>query len=151
VQAFRKKIPEMTISTDVIVGFPTETEQDFQDTLDLVAKAEPDIVNLSRYGARPGTEAAKWKDKRVSSQVAKGRSERLHLAAKQVAKMRNSLWKDWRGEIIIDELDDRVVQGRNYAFKPVVVSGKPSQVLLGQKISVKVYDFSNFSLKGTII
>lgn len=151
VQAFRKKIPEMTISTDIIVGFPTETEQDFQDTLDLVAKAEPDIVNLSRYGARPGTEAARWKGKRVSSQVAKGRSERLHLAAKQVAKKRNSLWKDWRGEIIIDELGDKVVQGRNYAFKPVVVSGKPAQISLGQKISVKVYDFSNFSLKATII
>ena len=149
VQAFRSKIPEMTVSTDVIVGFPSETEDEFKGTLDLIERAEPDIVNISRYGARPGTEAAKWRGMRVNSQVAKERSERLHLLAKRVAKKRNSLWQDWHGEIIVDEMD-KVVQGRNYAYKPVVVSN-PEQVLLGDGMRVKVYDFSNFSLKARII
>ncbi|HLG36770.1 MAG TPA: tRNA (N(6)-L-threonylcarbamoyladenosine(37)-C(2))-methylthiotransferase, partial [Nitrososphaera sp.] len=150
VQAFRSKIPEMTISTDIIVGFPSETEDDFTKTLDLVEKAEPDIVNISRYGARPGTEAAKWKGgMRVSSQTAKDRSERLHKVAKRIAMKRNSLWQSWQGEIIIDEID-KVVQGRNYAYKPVVLSDT-DKILLGNRKHIKVHDFSSFSLKGRII
>lgn len=149
VQAFRSRIPEMTISTDVIVSFPSETEDDFKETLDLIETAQPDIVNISRYGARPGTEAAKWKGMRVSSQVAKERSERLYTLAKRIAKKRNSLWQGWQGEIIIDEIG-KVVQGRNYAYKPVVLLN-PDQVLLGDRMRVKVYDFSNFSLKARII
>ncbi|HEV8404445.1 MAG TPA: tRNA (N(6)-L-threonylcarbamoyladenosine(37)-C(2))-methylthiotransferase [Nitrososphaera sp.] len=149
VQAFRSKMPGMTISTDVIVGFPSETEHDFEETLDLIERAEPDIVNISRYGARPGTEAAKWKGIRISSQVAKKRSEHLHFLARRIAKKRNSLWHDWQGEIIIDEID-KVVQGRNYAYKPVVLSN-PGKVSIGDRMRVKVYDFSNFCLKARII
>lgn len=151
VQSFRKKIPKMTISTDVIVGFPTETEGDFQATLDLLEKAEPDIVNSSRYGARPGTESAKWKRERVSSQVAKERSGRLHILARKIAKKRNSLWQGWQGEIIVDEIIGKVAQGRNYAYKPVVLTGSPAQFSLGDQKRVQVYDFSNFSLKGRVI
>jgi len=149
VEAFRSRIPEMSISTDIIVGFPSETEDDFRETLDLVERATPDIVNISRYGARPGTEAAKWKGSRISSQVAKERSERLHSFAKKVAKKRNSLWQGWQGEIIVDEMG-KVTQGRNYAYKPVVLSNA-DQVLLGDRKRVQVYDFSNFSLKAMII
>jgi threonylcarbamoyladenosine tRNA methylthiotransferase CDKAL1 len=149
VKAFRTKIPEMTVSTDVIVGFPSETEDEFKETLDLIERTEPDIVNISRYGARPGTEAAKWKGMRVSSQVAKERSERLHALAKRISKRRNSLWQGWQGEITIDEIG-KVVQGRNYAYKPVVVSN-PGKALLGDRMRVQVYDFSNFSLKARII
>jgi MiaB-like tRNA modifying enzyme len=149
VQAFRCKIPEMTISTDIIVGFPSETEEEFKETLDLIERTEPDIVNISRYGARPGTEAAKWKGLRISSHVAKERSERLHALAKRIAKKRNSFWQRWQGEIIVDEVG-KVVQGRNYGYKPVVVSN-PDRVSLGDRKRVQVYDFSNFSLKARII
>nr|AFK24805.1 MiaB-like tRNA modifying enzyme [uncultured archaeon] len=149
VKTFRSKIPEMTISTDIIVGFPSETESDFEETLNLVERAEPDIVNISRYGARPGTEAAKWKGMRVSSQVAKDRSERLHALAKRIAKKRNSRWQGWQGEIIIDEIG-KAVQGRNYAYKPAVLSN-PDHASLGDRKRVQVYDFSNFSLKARII
>ncbi|MEW6605122.1 MAG: tRNA (N(6)-L-threonylcarbamoyladenosine(37)-C(2))-methylthiotransferase, partial [Thermoproteota archaeon] len=149
VQVFRDRIPEMTISTDLIVGFPSETDEDFKQTLDLVERAEPDIVNISRYGARPGTEAAKWKGTRVSSQVAKERSEKLHVLAKRIAKKRNSRWQGWQGEIIVDEIG-KVVQGRNYAYKPIILSN-PDQVSLGDRKRVQVYDYSNFSLKARII
>jgi MiaB-like tRNA modifying enzyme len=149
VHAFRGKMPEITISTDVIVGFPSETEDEFKETLAIIERAEPDIVNISRYGARPGTEAAKWKGMRISSQMAKERSERLHSLAKRIAKKRNSLWQGWQGEIIIDEMG-KVVQGRNYAYKPVILSN-PDRVSLGDRKRVQVYDFSNFSLKARII
>ena len=157
VEAFRGKIPEMTISTDIIVGFPSETEDDFKETIDLVERSQPDIVNISRYAARPGTEAYEWKGMRVNSQVSKERSEYLHALTRRIAKKRNSLWQDWQGEIVIDEIG-KVRQGRNYAYKPVVISSTTStttandrQILLGDKVRVKIYDFSNFSLKAKII
>ena len=73
VQAFRDRIPEMTISTDIIVGFPSETEDDFKQTIDLLERSEPDTVNISRYAARPKTEASGCKEMKVSSQVSKER------------------------------------------------------------------------------
>jgi threonylcarbamoyladenosine tRNA methylthiotransferase CDKAL1 len=156
VKAFRGKIPEMTISTDIIVGFPSETEDDFKETVDLVERSQPDIVNISRYAARPGTVAYGWKDMRVNSQVSKERSECLHALTRRIAKKRNSIWQDWQGEIVIDEIG-KVRQGRNYAYKPVVIStttttaANDRQILLGDKMRVKIYDFSNFSLKAKII
>lgn len=160
VRVFRQKVPEMTISTDVIVGFPSESEEDFEATLALIAETEPDIVNLSRYSARPGTESAKWKDSRISSQVAKRRSERAHKLAKKIAAKRNSLWQGWQGEIIVDEIGKTdLVQGRNYAYKSVMLSSEKNvkrgcdtdSIWLGEILRAKVYDFSNFSLKAEII
>jgi tRNA A37 methylthiotransferase MiaB len=154
VEAFRSKIPEMTISTDIIVGFPSETEDDFKETVDLVERSQPDIVNISRYAARPGTKAYGWKGMRVSSQVSKERSECMHALTRRIAKKRNSIWQDWEGDIVIDEIG-KVRQGRNYAYKPVVISSSTDapdcQILLGDKMRVKIYDFSNFSLKAEII
>lgn len=159
VQAFRDRIPEMTISTDIIVGFPSETEDDFKQTIDLLERSEPDTVNISRYAARPKTEASGWKEMKVSSQVSKERSEYLHTLTRRIAKKRNSLWREWQGEIVIDETG-KVMQGRNYAYKPVVISSSTSsstaniadrQILLGDMVNVKIFDFSNFSLKANVI
>lgn len=155
VQAFRDRIPEMTISTDIIVGFPSETEDDFKQTIDLLERSEPDTVNISRYAARPKTEASGWKEMKVSSQVSKERSEYLHTLTRRIAKKRNSLWREWQGEIVIDETG-KVMQGRNYAYKPVVLSSSTPniadrQILLGDLVNVKIFDFSNFSLKANVI
>lgn len=151
VRAFREKLPEMTIATDIIVGFPGETENDFESTLQVISKAEPDTVNISRYGARPGTAAAKWKEGRISSQVAKRRSERLHTLAKAIAEKRNSIWMGWEGEVILDEqVRDRIFQGRNFSYKPVLLPAA-GDLMLGQRVRARVYDFSNFSLRAKII
>jgi threonylcarbamoyladenosine tRNA methylthiotransferase CDKAL1 len=160
VQAFRDKIPEMTISTDIIVGFPSETQDDFKQTINLLERSQPDVVNISRYAARPKTEASGWKEMKVSSQVSKERSEYLHDLTRRIAKKRNSIWREWQGEIVIDETG-KVMQGRNYAYKSVVISSSTSsstanaaadrQILLGDMVNVKIFDFSNFSLKANAI
>jgi threonylcarbamoyladenosine tRNA methylthiotransferase CDKAL1 len=151
VNKFRQKIPNMTIATDIIVGFPTESEKDFEKTMDLIRGSRPDVVNLSRYSARPGTESARWKKGRVSSQVAKRRSERLHQLAREMSGRQNSLWMDWEGEVIIDEIGaGGTAQGRNPAYKSVMLPGIRG-LGLGDRIRVKVYDFSSFSLRARII
>jgi MiaB-like tRNA modifying enzyme len=61
VEKFRKSFPSLTLSTDIIVGFPGETEKEFQSTMELLKKIRPQKVNVSKFGARYGTEAAKMK------------------------------------------------------------------------------------------
>ncbi len=70
---------------------------------------------------------------------------------KKIGKKRNSLWKNWRGEIVIDEMSDKLIQGRNYAYKPIMILNANHNISLGSKISVEVYNFSNFSLKAKTI
>jgi len=155
VKELRKKIPEITISTDIITGFPSESERDFEETLSLIEESQPDVINSSRYSPRPGTLAAKYP--RLSTKVVKERSTRLHTIIRKTTMRRNQIWYGWKGQILIDELlDEGKIQGRNYAYKPVIIEipgpkkFDPKQ-LLGQYLSIKVIEISNYSLLGELI
>jgi tRNA A37 methylthiotransferase MiaB len=82
--------------------------------------------------------------------VAKDRSRRLHALARNIAQKRNSLWVGWQGEIVVDEMKNGSAQGRNYAYKSVVLDEK-DHAALGETKRIKVYDFSKFSLKARIL
>lgn len=155
VRIFRDRIPELTIATDVIVGYPSETEQDFQQTIDLLQVAQPDIVNLSKYSARPGVSAAS--EKKVDSHITKRRTQCLDKIVKDISSARNSRWLGWTGEVIIDEIHQNCIQGRNYAYKPVVLdTGAPSKpssgiLSLGSKVKAEVVDYSKYALRAKLI
>lgn len=160
VNAFRSKIPKMTIATDVIIGFPSETEEDFERTLSLIRETEPDIVNSSKYSARPNTPAASLKQ--LNSQVVKERTQKLHSLISKISKKRNSIWKGWEGELVIDHIDNnnKSIESRNYAYKPVVVKCAdlpPSSLAstkgcrLGTKIRARIIDYSSKSLTGVLV
>jgi tRNA A37 methylthiotransferase MiaB len=155
VKAFRSKIPELTIATDIIVGFPSETDEDFEKTLSLIKETEPDIVNSSKYSVRPNTSASKLKQ--LSTEIIKKRTQKLHLLINQISRKRNSLWKGWKGELIIDHIDNNIIEGRNYAYKPVVVSSTnlasssfEKERFLGAKVKAHIESYSNNSLKGYV-
>lgn len=76
VNLFRKEIPDIDIATDIIVGFPTETEQDFQDTLNLINEIKPEVINVATYSSRPGTKAAQMKQ--IPSEIVKQRTKKLN-------------------------------------------------------------------------
>ncbi|MBS3155145.1 tRNA (N(6)-L-threonylcarbamoyladenosine(37)-C(2))-methylthiotransferase, partial [Candidatus Woesearchaeota archaeon] len=82
VNKFRKNIKNITISTDVIVGYPTETEKDFNETVKLIKKIRPEVLNISKFGARPGTLAAKLKP--LKSEIVKERSVKLTKVYKNI-------------------------------------------------------------------
>jgi tRNA A37 methylthiotransferase MiaB len=155
VQLFRKRIPEVTIATDVIVGYPSETEEDFQQTIDLLEVAQPDIVNLSKYSARPGVLASS--EKKIASHITKERTRRLDKIVKDISSARNSRWLGWTGDIIIDEIAENCIQGRNYAYKPIVLhTGAPSKsspcvLPLGSKVKAEVIDYSKYALRAKLI
>jgi threonylcarbamoyladenosine tRNA methylthiotransferase CDKAL1 len=155
VDVFRTAIPEITIGTDLIAGFPAETDEDFQMTVDLIKATKPDVINSSKFSPRPGTVASKFT--RIDTSVVKTRTKKLHDVIRQVTYSRNLQWKGWEGEILVDEVNDKFIQGRNYAYKPVVLDDLLPEVkiegkqLLGKKLTVKVKEVSNFCLKGSIL
>ncbi len=144
VRAFRAEIPEITISTDMIVGFPSETEAQFEESLKLLKMVRPDVVNLSRYAAREGTIAAKMNP--VSALTLKERSKIMTDLYRKTAAENNKKWIGWEGRILIDEKgkNDSWV-GRNYCYKPVIMKG---DFKLGDEIYVKIYEATSFDLRG---
>jgi MiaB/RimO family radical SAM methylthiotransferase len=145
IEAFRKEIPEITISTDIIVGFPSETEGQFQDSLNLVEKIKPDVLNISRYAAREGTIAAKMKQH--STNELKRRSRLMTELYRKIAFENNKKWLNWQGKILIDEKGSKEGSfiGRNYCYKPVVVKRSFN---LGDEVDVKITDTTIFDLRG---
>ncbi|MGQ0795404.1 MAG: tRNA (N(6)-L-threonylcarbamoyladenosine(37)-C(2))-methylthiotransferase [Nitrosopumilaceae archaeon] len=142
-EKFQKKFGKFTISTDIIVGFPTESEADFQQTIELINEVNPDVINLSRYSARPGTKAAKMKQLDVSE--VKRRSKIVFEMAKKISYERNKEWIGWKGQVLFDEISDGKIKGRNFAYKPVVINEKSS---LGEKIQVEIINATQNGLLG---
>lgn len=155
VREMRKKIPEITIATDIITGFPSESERDFEETLNLIEESQPDVINSSKYSPRPGTVASKYP--KIGTSIVKERSIRLHDTIKITSMTRNRMWNGWKGVVLIDEiLDNGKIQGRNYAYKPVIMNLPGNQQfdpkqILGHYISVKIVKVSNYSLFGESI
>lgn len=143
VKRFRSKFPRFTISTDVIVGFPSETEEEFEETVRLIQETRPDVVNLSRYSQRPGTKAAKMEQIDVSE--VKRRSKIVFDLTNRISSQNNRAWIGWEGEVLFDEQTSEKVRGRNFAYKPVFVD---EDVQIGQRRTVKIDRATNHGLYG---
>ncbi|MFC1801441.1 tRNA (N(6)-L-threonylcarbamoyladenosine(37)-C(2))-methylthiotransferase [Nanoarchaeota archaeon] len=144
VNKFKQVIPEITIATDIICGFPGETEKQFDDTLNLIKQTSLPIIHISRFWPRPKTKAIKMENQ-VHSQETKERSRILTGIFRNIARMQNERWIGWEGEVLIDEKGkDESFIGRNYAYKPVILKGNYS---LGEKVNVKIKRVSSFDLK----
>jgi threonylcarbamoyladenosine tRNA methylthiotransferase CDKAL1 len=150
VDAFRAAFPEVTVATDIICGFPSETRKAFENTLKLVSEVKPDIVNVSKFFARPGTAAAEMHDAFVEPAEIKRRSTEAAKLVKRVSAERNQRWVGWSGEVLVDEKGKVSGSwvGRNFAYKPVAV--KSSADLLGETLRVKVVKAFSTYLAGTV-
>jgi len=120
VRKFRTKFGSFTISTDIIVGYPTETYEDFEETIELLKETRPDIVNLSRYSKRPGTDAAKMNQ--IDAAEIKRRSKRTTELINEISLENNKKWIGWKGKVLFDENLDGQIKGRNFAYKPIFVN-----------------------------
>ena len=151
VAAFRAQIPDLTLATDVIVGFPGETEGAFGRTLALLEDVKPDVTNVSKFFARPKTAAAQMRDGLVERDETKRRSTEAAELAKRVSLERNKRWVDWVGKVLFDEKGkvEGSWAGRNFAYKPVVA--KSTEDLLGKTVKVRVETAAGTYLIGTII
>jgi tRNA A37 methylthiotransferase MiaB len=150
VAEFKAAFPDVTLATDVICGFPGETREAFENTLTLIGEVKPDIINVSKFFARPRTAAAEMQNAFVEFEEIKRRSTAAARLAKQIALEQNQRWVGWTGEILVDEKGKVSGSwvGRNFANKPIAV--KSSKVLLGEKLQVRVSKAFSTYLAGTI-
>jgi len=123
VKKFRKEFPFLTLSTDAIIGFPSEKNNDFQKTIDLIKRIKPDIVNVSKFGPRPGTKAAEMEQ--LPREIINDRTKNLVNLIERVKLNNNQKWLNWEGEVLIDEIGKKGgVIGRNFAYKPILTEGE---------------------------
>ena len=148
-EAFNK-FPLFTLSTDLIVGFPGETEQDFQDTLDILEKTRPTVCNITRFVARPNTPAYKMAGA-VPDEVKHIRSATLAEAFQRIATENNARWVGQIETVVIEKPGYRkgTYIARNAAYRPVAItSEKPLQP--GERFTVSIAAAEPFALIGNI-
>ena len=145
VNKVKQRFSEFTISTDIIVGFPSETEEDFQKTVALLDETKPDVVNLSKYSARPGTDAAELKQ--IDAAEVKRRSKIIFQQISKLSMESNRKWIGWKGKVLFDETTEEGIKGRNFAYKPVFVDG---DIKIGQSYTVEIIDATVKRLVGKI-
>ena len=149
VQKLKDICPEATISTDIIVAFPGESDEDFEETLDVMRKVEFDQVFSFKYSPRPLTEAEKFTNV-VDPEVAKRRLitlQNLHqkIVDKKVERLRGKTF-----EVYFEELaPDNFVRGRT--DNNIIVRVKGSEELLGKFEKVKITDVARTVMTGEII
>ncbi len=146
IKTFRERFPFLQLWTDIIVGFPGETEKDFEATKKLLLDIKPDWVNVSKFSVRERTEAAKLKQ--ISTKIKKQRSRELSEIVRELGKKANEKWVGWCGEALVDEKGKYGYVARNFAYKPIVL--KADENLLGKFLKVKVVKAESF-LFGEIL
>jgi MiaB-like tRNA modifying enzyme len=148
IEKFRKHFPEITISTDVIVGFPTETENQFENTVNLLKKVKPDITNITRFSARPYTKA-KHMIGRIDTKIVKERSKYLTSLCETISNEQNQKHIGKIYNILITEKGkDNTFVGRSENYKSVVLK---DNIDIGENISVKITRAESTYLFGSII
>ena len=139
VDKLRAGIPDICLSTDVIVGFPSETEEDFLDTLDVLQKARFDMVYAFKYSPREGTPAAKMKDQ-VDTDIKEERIARLLKMQDDISFKNNEKHVGSSMTVLVDSLsrrkDKNTVNARTYGNKLVHFEGDES--MIGKYMNVKI-------------
>lgn len=144
IEKFRAQFPEMLVSTDMICGYPTETESDFQMSLDLMKKIKPNIINTSKFWAMPKTFASRLKQ--LPSQEIKSRSERLSFLQKQLGLEINKNLVGKEYSCIVDEPGESGMIARNINYLPILID----KAKIGELINVRVVGFAKGYLTGKI-
>jgi MiaB-like tRNA modifying enzyme len=144
VARFREEIPLLSVSTDIICGFPGETEDQFEESMRLVEETRPDVLNISRFWPRPGTEAASM-DGQLHGRITKERSRRLSRLWRDLSLEGNLRWVGWEGEALVDEAGKSGgMVARNIAYKPIVLK---DPVRVGDFVEVRVTE----AMRGYLI
>lgn len=151
VQMLREIVPHVALGTDIIVGFPTETEEEFQETYRLLKEIEYSVAFLFAYSPRKGTPAMRWKDD-IPEEIKEERLQKLLKLQDEIyAKQRQSLLGSIV-EVLVEKRnfkDERFLKGRTRCWKNVLFEGDDS--LIGTLQQVEIHSYSHQTLMGTIL
>ncbi|PTD93850.1 threonylcarbamoyladenosine tRNA methylthiotransferase [archaeon SCG-AAA382B04] len=145
VKVYREKNGGL-LSTDVIAGFPSENENDFEKTVSLIQDIEPEILNITRYSPRPGTKAAESDE--IISQEKKNRSKKLTKLKKKIGKKRRKRYLGKTREVLVlKEGKEDTMIGKDPDYNTVVIE---DNVCIGDFVDVEISDFSFTYLVGKL-
>ncbi len=149
VDRLRSDVKGITIETDIIVGYPTETEKDFEDTINLIKDVKPEVSNLSKFAMRPHAPASKLK------QLDENEIKRRSVEATRVIKdVQNKINRNYIGslqDIMLTEKNDISVNGRTDSYKEVVISSPTRELNLGEHVKVKIYGSTANALYANLV
>lgn len=151
VQMLREIVPNVSLGTDIIVGFPTETEEDFLQTFQLMKQIEYAVAFIYTYSPRQGTPAMRWKDD-VPEAIKQDRLQRLLSLHQQITiKLNQSLLESEQEVLVYKEnsKDQSFLSGRTRCWKKVIFPGDSS--LIGTIQQVKVESYSHQTLVGKLV
>jgi len=149
IDTIRRYMPDASISADAIVGFPGETEEQFENTLKLVEEIGFDLLNTAAYSPRPGTPAAIWENQ-LSEEVKSDRLQRLNHLVSIKAAERSQRYLGRIEEVLVEDqnLKDKTqVMGRTRGNRLTFFAGNIAE-LKGQLVKVKITEVRAFSLTG---
>lgn len=151
VDKIKKELPNYAITTDIIVGFPNETDEDFKDTLDMVDYVEYDNAFTFIYSKREGTPAATMPDS-IDRKTKEDRLQELNKKIAYYANKNNQKFKDKVVEVLVDGLskkNDKVYSG--YTPENKLVNFVADNVKIGDIVKVKITEVMSFSLNGELV
>jgi threonylcarbamoyladenosine tRNA methylthiotransferase MtaB len=149
VNRIRRAIPDVGISTDVMVGFPGETERDFRDTCDLIARVKFSRLHAFRYSPREGTPAAEFPDQ-VQEAVASRRSREVRALGDSLAREFRSRMLGQEAQVLVEDTregKDKLLAGFTGNYVRVLVADAPDE-LAGRMVRVKLMNMENEYLMG---
>ena len=145
----KKNIPNVAITTDIIVGFPSESDDDFEDTLDVVRKCKYDSAFTFIFSPREGTPAAKMKDE-TPLKVKEERLHRLNELVNEYALEANKKYLNKTVKVLLDEESDKEGCLVGYTETMKLVNVKAPKEMLGKIVDVKITEVKTWSMNGEI-
>jgi len=134
---FRDRFDDLSLFTDIIVGFCDESDEDFQETVEWVKKYRPEKVNISRYSPRPHTKAFSFRN--LDSRISVQRSHTLHKVCEQIKLESKQEMLGWKGRVFVSKYTSiGDVLARTDSYRPVVISS--SDLKPGQYAGVEITD-----------
>ena len=148
VAMLREIVPNVSLGTDIIVGFPTETEAEFQETIDVFKEIRYSVAFLFSYSARKGTPAMRWKDD-VPEEVKQDRLQRLMKVHEEIVSEHRQEMLGETVEVLVEKRGskDGKLKGRTRCWKNVVFE-HPDDSLIGTLQKVKVHSYNHQTLIG---
>ncbi len=144
VSLLREIVPDVALGTDIIVGFPTETEEEFQETYTLFKQIRYSVAFIFAYSARKGTPAFRWKDD-IPEEI---KEERLH----RLLDLQSTICSEHRQEMIgteVEVLVEKQSKGRTRCWKNVAFTG--GEHLIGTLQKIKIHSYSHQTLIGDLV
>jgi threonylcarbamoyladenosine tRNA methylthiotransferase CDKAL1 len=149
IKEFRKEIPDITIATDIIIGYPTEKDKDFQESLDFIKKFKPDVFNLSKMSIHKGTLAEKLKPLLINT-ISKRTTEIMKIH-QETARQNKQKFKDKEIKVFVNKkLEGSLYEARDENYNIILINSNDKSIL-GNNIDVMIKQVGVHHLIGEMI